>query len=101
MTIPPAEYAALLKRAYDNEKFDKPKTAAGAAQDVPPAEMEKLLLANITVTPDEMRELSERRANSAKNALQKLGVAGERMFIVTAAEGGDAKRAPRVDFVLK
>ena len=100
-TILPAEYPVLLKRAYDGQKSADPKNAAGAAQDPPPAEMEKVLLAAITVSPDEIRELGERRANAAKNALQRLGVAGERMFIVAAAGGGEAKPAPRVDFVLK
>jgi hypothetical protein len=45
MTIPPADYPALLKRAYDNEKIEKPKNELGVASELPPAEMEKLLLA--------------------------------------------------------
>lgn len=52
------------------------------------------------------RELGERRARRAKEALAKAGVAGERMFIVaaaaeTTAETQGARRGPRVDFVLK
>jgi hypothetical protein len=101
MTIPPAEYPVLLKRAFDNEKFDKPKNALGIVRDLPPAEMEKLMLANIKVSPDELRALSEQRANAAKTALLKLGIAGERMYIVTSAQAADAKQAPRVDFALK
>jgi hypothetical protein len=101
MAIPPAEYPALLKRAYDSEKFTKPRNAIGVARDLPPAEMEKLMLVNITVTQVELNELGERRANAAKNALGMLGVAAERMFIVAAVEKPDAKRAARVDFVLK
>jgi hypothetical protein len=101
MTIPPAEYPALLKRAYDVEKFTKPRNALGIARDLPPAEMEKLMLDSIAITPDEVRQLGERRANAAKTALGQLGVAGERMFIVAATEKPDAKRSPRVDFVLK
>ena len=81
------------------------RNALGVTRDLPPAEMEKLMLANITVAPDELRELGERRASVAKNAPQKLGVSGKRMFIVAAADasgsGADEKRAPRVDFVLK
>jgi hypothetical protein len=101
MTIPTAEYQALLKRVFENEKLAQPKPAAGPAREVPPAEMESLLLANIKVTPDDLRELGEHRANAAKSALIKLGVAGERMYIVTSADNAEAKRAPRVDFVLK
>ena len=104
MAIPPADYPRLLKRAFDNEKFAKPVTA-----EMPVAEMEKLILANIAVSPDDLRELGERRARTAKEALGKAGVAGERMFIVAAAEPAAAevegkpaaKRGPRVDFVLK
>ena len=119
MTIPPADYPRLLKLAYDAEKFEKPKlpatAPAGSAPGGPPAsapagpsaaEMEKQMLAHITITPDELRELGERRANTAKEALAKAGIAGERMFIVAAspepaAGAPDAKRGPRVDFVLK
>ena len=61
------------------------------------------MLAHITITPDELRELGERRANAAKEALAKAGIAGERMFIVAGGPepAPDAKRGPRVDFVLK
>lgn len=85
LTIPPADYPRLLKRAYDNEQFAKPKNAAGVVTDLPVAEMEKQILAHIVVSPDELRELGERRAGTAKEALVKAGVAGARMFIVAAA----------------
>ena len=105
MTIASADYPRLLKRAFDNEKFAKPKNAAGTAADLSVADMEKLMLANIVVSPDELRELGERRARTAKESLSKAGIAGERMFIVAAAEvtaeAPASKRGPRVDFVLK
>ena len=64
----------------------------------------------IAIGADDLRELGERRARTAKEALGKAGVAGERMFIVAvalepAAAETDAKpgtkRGPRVDFTLK
>jgi hypothetical protein len=63
--------------------------------------MERALLATIPVTDDDLSELAERRAYAARNALGTLGVAPERMFVVAAKPGADAKPAPRVDFVLK
>jgi uncharacterized protein involved in outer membrane biogenesis len=106
ITIPPADYPRLLKRAYDNEKLPKPANAPGAVTELPVAEMEKALLANIEVTPEALRELGEHRARTAREALGKAGVAEERMFIVAAAaeataEAPDARHGPRVDFMLK
>jgi hypothetical protein len=68
--------------------------------------MERQMLAHITITPDDLRELGERRATAATAGLAKAGSAGERMFIVAggpepAAGAPEAKRGPRVDFVLK
>ncbi|MBP8297788.1 MAG: DUF748 domain-containing protein, partial [Burkholderiales bacterium] len=85
-----------------------PSGAPGGAPSGAPAgpsvaEMERQMLAHITITPDELRELGERRANTAKETLAKAGIAGERMFIVAGGPepAPDAKRGPRVDFVLK
>jgi hypothetical protein len=125
ITIPPAEFAQLLKRAYDSEAAARPRptsvAASGAAGSAPaatapgsapaappaevlPAEMERALLADIVIPPDALTELAERRANTVKNALVQLGVPGERMFIIASApKAGSAERkaAPGVDFVLK
>ncbi|MCK7492894.1 MAG: hypothetical protein MZW92_16290 [Comamonadaceae bacterium] len=38
------EYAKYLERAYKQEKFPKPRNAIGLAKDLPPEEMEKLML---------------------------------------------------------
>lgn len=104
MTIPPADYQRLLRRAFDNEKVVRPKSAAGNTTEPSVPEMESLLLATITVSPEALQELGASRARAAKEALTKAGVAPERMFVVAAtaeADGAGAKRGPRVDFTLK
>jgi hypothetical protein len=103
MTIPPDEYPRLLKRALEGEKLPAPQSAPAPAKELPVAEMERLLLAGVSVGPEDLRDLAERRAVTAKELLGKAGVAGERMFIVavTDVSNGEGKRGPRVDFTLK
>jgi len=64
-----------------------------------------ILIEPIVVGPEELRDLGDARARTAKEALGKAGVPGERMFIVAAAEpaadSAEARRGPRVDFTLK
>jgi hypothetical protein len=76
----------------------------GLAKDLPVAEMEALMLANIDIQPDDLRQLANRRAFAAKNALLKTKqVEDARLFIIA---GNDKKTVPeqaspsRVDFTL-
>jgi hypothetical protein len=48
----PHEYPALLKEVYRRADMPKPRNLVGMAKDLPRAEMEALLLANIRVTED-------------------------------------------------
>ncbi|MYN07708.1 DUF748 domain-containing protein [Pseudoduganella aquatica] len=93
------EYPALLARVYKDETFAKPKNALGLQKTLPPDEMEKLMLANSTVTEADVLALGARRAQAAKEWLSTTGaVSAERIFIVTA------KTSPAfcgVDFALK
>lgn len=81
LTISEAEAPALLKEVYKRADITKPRNLAGVAQDIPPAEMEALLLANIDVTEDAIRELAVQRGVAVKDYLsgQKLPV--ERLFL--------------------
>ncbi|HPW08562.1 MAG TPA: DUF748 domain-containing protein, partial [Burkholderiaceae bacterium] len=56
-----AEAPALLKEVYRRADIPKPRNLIGMAKDIPPAEMETLLLASINVTEDAMRELAVQR----------------------------------------
>ncbi len=91
------EYAALLERAYKDEKFVKPRNALGFAKSLPMEEMEKLMLANIKLEQDDFITLGNRRAQVAKDWLVGQGqVAPERIFLVAPKPGA----AGRVDFAL-
>lgn len=106
VTIDPAEYPKYLLAAYRAGEFPKPRTAGGALAEVPPADMEKLLMAHTAPGPDELRDLANARAQAAKEWLATQGaIAGERMFVVAPrlnAEGVAAgASASRVDLSLK
>jgi len=91
------EYAALLERAYKDEKFVKPRNALGFAKSLPTEEMEKLMLANIKLEQDDFITLGNRRAQVAKDWLVGQGqVPPERIFLVAPKAGA----AARVDFAL-
>lgn len=91
------EYAALLERAYKDEKFVKPRNALGFAKSLPTEEMEKLMLANIKLDQDDFITLGNRRAQVAKDWLVGQGqVPPERIFLVAPKPGV----AGRVDFAL-
>jgi uncharacterized protein involved in outer membrane biogenesis len=97
LVVAKEEYAALLERAYKDEKFVKPRNALGFAKSLPVEEMEKLMLANIKLEQDDFITLGNRRAQVAKDWLVGQGqVAPERIFLVAPKPGA----AGRVDFAL-
>lgn len=108
--IDPAEYPQLLKQAYAREKFPKPRSLIGTARDLPVSEMEKLMLANTTVTDNDLRQLALGRARVVANVLVQDGKIGsERVFVVEPklnAEPGEKEPAEkatagRVELLLK
>ncbi|MFZ6844440.1 DUF748 domain-containing protein [Undibacterium sp. RuTC16W] len=95
-----------LSDVYQSEKFSKPRNIIGLAKALPPEEMERLLLANISVTPEILRELAQRRADNVRDYLeQKAGVSKDRLFLIApklSADGIKDKGLPnRVDFSVK
>jgi hypothetical protein len=99
------EYATYLKAAYKADKIpDKPKIMGLIDKDIPPAQMEKLMLANIKISTDDLRDLTIKRAQAAKEYLLKSGaIDATRIFITTAnTETEEQKKLPdnRVDFIL-
>ena len=106
VAVAPDERDKYLAAAYREAKFDRPRNAIGLLKDLPPAEMEQLMLANAPVRDDDLRQLANARAQAAKGWLVENGkVAAERVFIVaakTGAEGiNDAGKPTRVDFSLR
>ena len=66
MTIDVAEYPVLLKAVYRDTKLaDKPRNILGMEKDIPPAEMEGLLLASYGADDGALRDLANRRAEAA------------------------------------
>jgi len=100
------EYDKYLKQVYRAAKFSKPRNFLGLQKDIPPAEMEKLMLANIEITDNDLRQLAGRRAQNVKELLLKLGdIAADRIFIVEpkslAPEKKEKVKDSRVNFKLK
>lgn len=82
VTVEPEEYEKFLELAYEEEKFDKPKNAIGFTKDLPVPEMEQLMLANIIVGDNELRQLAEKRGKAARDWLvEKGGISSDRLFI--------------------
>ncbi len=106
VVIDEKEHELYLTKAYKREKFDKPRNVLGIAKGLPPGEMESLMLANIAVTDDDLRQLAFARANAVKDYLTGPGkVEGARVFVLepggTPPERKDGARESRVDFSLR
>jgi len=109
--IDPAEYPALLKRVYADEKIpNKPRNLVGMQKDVPVADMERMLMSVANVGEADVRALAQERANQVKTWLVETGkVPVERVFVLASKLGedkdkSDAKAATstsRVDFSLR
>ncbi|MDA8121750.1 MAG: hypothetical protein M0Z38_04190, partial [Deltaproteobacteria bacterium] len=106
VVVAPAEYPKYLALAYGKEKFPKPRNFLGIAKELPVPEMEKLMLAHIQVTEDDLRLLARRRAQAVKDVLLSSGrVEPERIFLLEprslSPEKKEKMKDSRVDFVIK
>ena len=110
VTVTPEEYPLFLKRAYEAEKFPKPRNFIGFAKNLPVPEMEKLMLANLKVTEEDLKALAAERARAVQSYLLQSGqIEPERIFIVEAKTLESAKGTgqkgnvnnSRTDFQLK
>ncbi|HNQ47198.1 MAG TPA: DUF748 domain-containing protein [Syntrophorhabdus sp.] len=104
--IGPEEYEKYLRLAYEAEKFAKPRNIIGLTKKLPVPEMEKLMLTNIAVKDEDLRNLALERATSVKDfILRSDKVAPNRLFIVQAQnftpEKKENLKASRVDFRIK
>ncbi len=100
-TVSPAEYPALLKEVYKRADIAKPRNLVGLARDLPAADMEKLLLADIAVTEDAMRELALRRSVAVRDYLAGRELAPARLFLGAAKTvPPDSKWTPRAELNL-
>jgi len=101
LKISAEEYPQLLTRVYQEAKFPRPRNFLGMLKDLPPAEMEKLLLANSRAGQEEMAELAKQRALQVRDALavqnEKIK---EQLFLkkVDIYQKPDEGAASRVEF---
>jgi uncharacterized protein involved in outer membrane biogenesis len=102
--------AALDGIAIQADEYEKYLAAAYRARDLPKdlstPEMERLMLASVQVTDDELRLLAQARAQATKDWLVAKGkISAVRIFIVapklSAEEITDQGKATRVDFSLR
>jgi len=76
-----AEYPALLKRVYAATDMPKPRNFVGIARDVPLDEMERLLSAQVDITPEAVRALALQRSAAVRDYLTGKGVPAARVFL--------------------
>jgi len=101
ITVSDEEYPALLKEVYRRADIVKPKNVLGLAQDLPPAEMEQLILANMVVADDAMQQLAVRRGVVVRDYLATKDVATSRLFLgAPKVASNDSNWTPRADLKL-
>ena len=84
-----------LTAAYKQSSIkDRPRNVIGLLKDLPPAEMEAMLLADVKVDDDALRLLANARAQAVKDDLASKNIATERLFLtVPRLSGVDAANA--------
>ena len=103
MEIPATEYSKWLKAAYEKEKFPRPRTVIGTLKDLPDDEMKKLILANTSVSDQQLRGLARERAVTVMDFLLKEGqLPQDRLFEKSgdpfASSAKEDKAGGRVEF---
>lgn len=106
LQVEPAEYNKLLTAVYRDAKFERPRNLVGLLKDIPPVEMERLIIANTTVSEDDLRVLADRRAQAVKAWLvDSAQIATERVFLLApkldAAGIKDKGQPARADFSIR
>ncbi|SOY67246.1 DUF748 domain-containing protein [Cupriavidus taiwanensis] len=106
LKVTKAEYPKYLEQVYKRTAMKKPRNFVGFAKTLPPEEMEKLLMANATVTEADLKRLAEQRALVVKQSLEREGKVPESRLFLTApklsADGIKDKGTPnRVDFSIR
>lgn len=103
ITISADEYPALLERVYKESAVNKPRNLVGLSKALPTAEMEKILISQIPVDKNALRDLATRRTASIRDALVAKGVPLNRIFILSpkVVDDSDPTPNPRVDFSLR
>jgi hypothetical protein len=102
-SIEAVEYPVYLARVYKAAKFPKPRNFVGMQKELPVEEMERLMLANLPATDDDLKQLARERAEQVQSwLLEQGGVPAGQLFLVPPKAAKDATpSAGRVDFSLR
>lgn len=86
VSLMPEERARYLEKLYKKEDLkDKPRNLLGLAKNLPPEEMQTLLLAHFTPNDSDLLTLAETRAQQTQSWLIEQGkIAPERLFLRSA-----------------
>jgi hypothetical protein len=87
------EMPVLLRSVYRRSDITKPRNLVGLTKDIAVADMEALLLANLSANEDDMRNLALQRAVVVKEYLASKKLAAERLFLGAVKTGGAAADA--------
>ncbi|MDY0189226.1 MAG: DUF748 domain-containing protein [Desulfuromonas sp.] len=101
LSIGADEYPKLLKKVYKEAEFPRPRNVLGLLKSLPPAEMEKLLLANVRAGEEELAALANARAMSVRDGLIAINAELKpRLFLMTSDIYAPAQEgvASRVEF---
>jgi hypothetical protein len=108
VAIDPEERDRWLAAAYREAPIpDRPRNVVRMLKDLPPAEMQAMLLAHAKVDDGALRALANARALGVKDALAAKGIADDRLFLLAPRIGGEAAgtaaaaSAARVDLSLR
>jgi hypothetical protein len=93
ITVSAAEYPELLKAVYKRADMPKPRNVVGLTKDIPVPEMEALLLANIPVSDELMRQLATQRGVAVRDYLATRQLPMERLFLGAPKTGVDKASA--------
>jgi hypothetical protein len=106
VSIAADERTQWLTAAYREAPIpDRPRNMLRMLKDLPPAEMEAMLLANAKVDDEALRALANARALAVQDALVAKGIADSRLFLIAPKLGGETGAAAgpptRVDLALR
>lgn len=82
-----AEYPTLLRAVYRNTDMPKPRNLVGLTRDLPPAEMETLLLSHLPATEVQASALAQRRAEAVRAYLAEQQLGADRLVLTPPQTG--------------
>ena len=90
-----------LRQLFARSEITRPRDLAGKPRELSTADMEALLLANMTVDEEAMRDLALRRGVAVKDYLASRQLPLERLFLgATRLPDADAAWSPRAELKL-